>query len=430
MFRIGRRVWATLWAALLATLLVLAGCGGGSDRTKAHVRLVNASGGYAQLDLREAGTLRQGGVAYGASADYVDVDPSPDDLAVHAVGSPTALLTLHPSLSKDKRYTLLAYGRAGGLRYQLLDDNDSAADNGRTALRVINAAPDAGALDVYVTTAGEPLAASVPVVAGAEYGALGGFSAVTSGSWRLRVAAAGSKTDVRLDLAAFELGSRQRLTLVLAPTGGGALVNAVSLVQQGGVAAQTVGHARVRAVAGAVSGAAVSATLGGVTVLASAGSPAVGAYQLVPAGEVTPQVGLDGSAATAAKKTLLAGADYTLLVGGTAGAASLNWLTDDNTLPTTANQARVRLVNGVDGASGVLAMSIDFLPLAGDVAAGAASAYAVVDASTSARITVTAAGTASPLHSAIDQRIDAAAVYSVFVVGPAASPTGILRKDR
>ncbi|HND52198.1 MAG TPA: right-handed parallel beta-helix repeat-containing protein, partial [Pirellulaceae bacterium] len=44
--------------------------------------------------------------------------------------------------SKDKNYTLLAYGGAGALRHVLLDDNDSAPDSGRTLLRVINAAPD------------------------------------------------------------------------------------------------------------------------------------------------------------------------------------------------------------------------------------------------------------------------------------------------
>lgn len=428
--RFGRRALAGLIVPLVAAALVLAGCGGGTDRTKARVRLVNASGGYAQLDLREDGTVRQAAVAYGASADYADVDPRADELAIHAGGSPTALTTLRPALSKDKNYTLLAYGAAGALRHVLLDDNDSAPDSGRTLLRVINAAPDAGVLDVYVTAANETLAASVPVQSGADYGTLGSYVSVSSGSWRLRVAAGGSKTDLRLDIAAFELGSRQRVTLVLTPTRGGVLVNALALVQQGGVVSQPVAHARVRAVAGTAAGSTVSASAGGVSVLGNVASPAVGAYVLVPAGDVTPAVVVDGNAVAAASRTLVAGADYTLLVGGTAAAAGLSWLADDNALPTTANQARLRLVNGVAGATGPLAMTIDFLPLASDVVAGSASDYGLVDASTTARIAVTAAGTAQPLHSAIDQRLDAAGVYSLFVVGEASAPTGILRKDR
>ncbi len=428
--RFGRRALAGLIVPLVAAALVLAGCGGGADRTKARVRLVNASGGYAQLDLREDGTVRQAAVAYGASADYAEVDPKADDLAIHAGGSPTALVTLQPALAKDKNYTLLAYGAAGALRQVLLDDNDSAPDSGRTLLRVINAAPDAGALDVYVTAANETLAASVPVQAGADYGTLGSYVSVTSGSWRLRVAAGGSKTDLRLDIAAFELASRQRVTLVLTPTRGGVLVNALALVQQGGVVSQPVAHARVRAVAGTAAGSTVSASAGGVSVLGNVAAPAVGAYVLVPAGDVTPAVVVDGNAVAAASRALAAGADYTLLVRGTAAAAELSWLADDNALPTTANQARLRLVNGVTGATGALAMTIDFLPLAADVITGAASDYGLVDATTTARIAVTAAGTAQPLHSAIDQRLDAAGVYSLFVVGEASAPTGILRKDR
>ena len=61
--------------ALTAGLLIGACGGGGADRTKAHVRLVNAtaagaasspdspSSGYLQLDLRVQNTLSQGPVS-------------------------------------------------------------------------------------------------------------------------------------------------------------------------------------------------------------------------------------------------------------------------------------------------------------------------------------------------------------------------------
>ncbi|MDP3612560.1 MAG: DUF4397 domain-containing protein, partial [Rubrivivax sp.] len=132
-----RRRWMAL-AMGLALGLALAACGGGTDRTKAQLRLVNASSGYAQLDLRVDDQLRQGGVNYGGSAGYVEIDPDDTRTSVSSVGSATALLSFTPSLSARKFYTVLAYGGAGALRHALLDDNISAPDTGRALLRVLN----------------------------------------------------------------------------------------------------------------------------------------------------------------------------------------------------------------------------------------------------------------------------------------------------
>jgi D-alanine-D-alanine ligase-like ATP-grasp enzyme len=75
-------------------------------------------------------------------------------------------------------------------------------------------------------------------------------------------------------------------------------------------------------------------------------------------------------------------------------------------------------------------MTIDFLPVADAVGLGMASGYAATDASSAVRIAVTAAGASAPLFLVPDQVIAAGAVYSVFVVGEVAAPTGIVRKDR
>lgn len=420
----------TMMLAALAALALLAGCGGGADRTKAHVRLVNASAGYARLDVQQGGAARQSALTYGQSADYVDFDRGHSEVTLGATGSASTLATLQPTLDKDRHYTLLAYGGAGALAQVLLDDNDGAAASGLTLLRVINAAPDAGALDVYVTAADDSLAAAVPVASAAAYGVLGGYAPVSSGNWRLRVAAAGSRSDLRLDAAGLVLGSRQRVTLVVTPGVGGVLVNALALVQQGRIARLDGTQARVRAVAGVAGAAAVSASVGSVPLLAGIGAPAVGGYQRVGAGAVSPLVSVAGVAAAAPPTTLAAGADYTLLVHGDAATPRIAWIADDNRLPSVAGQARIRLVNGVADAAAALAMTVDFLPVASAVAAGAASDYGLVDAGTTVQIGVSVLGAALPLISAADQTLAAGAVYSVFVVGAATAPTGILRRDR
>jgi hypothetical protein len=422
-----------LGAATLPATGWLAGCGGGVDVTKAQVRLVNAADvqGYPSLEMSVDGALRQGNVTYGGSAAYVDVDPDKALTTVSATGSPTALLTFTPGVAKDKHYTVLAFGGVGALRQLLIDENVGEPSDNRTTLRVVNAAPDAGSLDVYITNEADPIESSVAVLAGAAYGELSARLDVASGTWRLRVAAANSKTDLRLDVRGLVLGNRQAATLVLTPSLGGALVNALLLVQEGDVARLDNTQARVRVLAGVADSGAVTATLGGVPLMSAIGSPAVGSYALVSAGAPALAISVNDSTVAAPATALAAGSDYTLLVYGALASAQAAWVTDDNRLPAVAGQVNIRLVNATTGLPGAMSMTVDALPVAGGVAAGIASSpYVAVDATEVAAVSVTAVGLATPVFNAIGQRLTAGGVYTVFVAGTAGSSTGILRKDR
>ena len=110
---------ASLAGGLLLSLL--AACGGNTtDRTKAQLRLVNASDGYAALDLRVEDELRLGDVAYGTRADYVEVDPGKAASTITRSGSATALLSFTPAMDRNKHYTVLAYGAEGALRQMVI----------------------------------------------------------------------------------------------------------------------------------------------------------------------------------------------------------------------------------------------------------------------------------------------------------------------
>ena len=418
--------------ALVAVVLLAVACGGGGvDRTKAQLRLVHASDAYGALDLRVDGRVRQGAVNYGSEAGYVEVDPGDAETEITRAGSSTPLLSFTPPLSRNRYATLLAFGAEGALRQLQLDDNLREPDAGRTLLRIVNAAPDAGNLDVYLTGADEPLAQSVPVRAGVDYGSDGGPITVSSATWRLRVTAAGNKADLRLDLGGIVLADRGITTLVLTPGRGGVLMNALLLEQQGGILRRDSTQARVRVAAGVADSGAVSASVGGVALMASVGSPAVGLYTLVPAGAQPVTLAVNGTPfAAPAAVTLAAGADYTLLVRGEPATPAASWIEDDNRRPADGGSAKLRLVNGLAGLAAPLSMTADFVPVADGVTAGAASGYASLTASATAQLSVTAAGLATPLFSAIEQRLDAGAVYTVFMVGRPPAAVGILRKDR
>jgi hypothetical protein len=75
-----------------------------------------------------------------------------------------------------------------------------------------------------------------------------------------------------------------------------------------------------------------------------------------------------------------------------------------------------------------LSMRLDFVAVAGGVAQGAASDYANVDNTTGSQLDVSAGS--APVVSLANRDLLANSTYTLFVVGPAASATGILRKDR
>jgi hypothetical protein len=412
--------------------VVLAACGGGTDSaTKAHVRLVNSTSGYSALGLSVASNVVASGVAALTSTAYADTSRGTPTLEVTSPSSATVLLSRSDALGKDDYYTLLAYGKAGALATHLLNDNQSAPDTNKTLVRVINTAPDAGSLDVYLTGANDALAQSAPLQTSAAYGALGAFVTINSGIWRLRVVAAGVPTDVRLDIQGQSFGSKAVQTLVIGPAGGpgsgGVLVNALLLTQQGAALAAFNPQARVRVVAGLSSNAVVTASVAGTTLLSNASSPALTDYFLVTAGASPPVVTVNGSAVGfASVPTLAAGGDYTVVVYGAPGAAFGSVTADDNALPSDSSKVKLRLLNGL---SSPLTLKLGLVVKASGVASGAGSAYFAADASTTASFNITSADQLVNF-SAADQVLLANGVYSYFMLGSASAPRGQLNRDR
>ncbi len=416
-------------------LLLLAACGGGSDRTKAQIRLVNASQAYTQLDFRFDNELRQSQVGYGATDGYVDVDPG-KTASISSSGSAGFLRSFVPSLSAKKHYTVLAFGAAGDLRQQVLDEDVGAPDNNRSLLRVVNAAADAGTLDVYLLGSTESLTTAVPVQEDAGYATLGSWITLNSGTWGVKVTLANSKTDIRLELPALALASKQVVTLVLTPSEGGVMVHALVLTQQSPVLRQDARHARVRLAALVGDSASVAASVGGVTLAAGVASPVVGEYQLVPVGLSAVTTAANAQSLAAASVTLAAGRDYTLMVHGASAGPRVGWLDDDNRLPADLTRAKLRLVSARAVNSAALAMSLDALPLTTTVVpVGSASLPFEATPTTGVGnsngvLSVTASGATAPLFSATGQVFEASRVYSVFVFEPQAQGQSIVRRDR
>lgn len=214
------------------------------------VRVVNASADYASVDLYLDDRLRLEGVATATASDYVEVDEGRYDVEFTRSGESSVLASRRDSLDADDHTTYVAHGSAGSFAVLRVDENMDQPDAGLARLQVAHAATGAGKVDVYLTAPGVALADATPTYAAVEAATTAAAARLDAGTYRLRVAAAGSKTDVRLDLAAVELASRSRGTLLLMDTGGGLLVDAAMLAQGGGMTLLRNGSARLRAAVG------------------------------------------------------------------------------------------------------------------------------------------------------------------------------------
>ena len=423
------KTWA--WGLSVAAAALLAACGGGGDSSTAQMRLLNASIGYAALDMSVDSTTVNSAVAYAGVGSYADVKTSATGTEIQSNSVGSTLASSTPTLAAGSHYAMIAYGSAGSLQTTLLQEDQEAPASGKSKLLVLNLAPDAGSMDVYVTGADETLDTASTVAAGIAAGSGSGYVSLNSGTFRVRLTAAGSKSDVRLDIPSITLPSAGVSTLVLTGSTGGVLVNGIQLIQQGATTNFPNTTARARLVAAVGGSALVSGSVGQTALMPTSVAPTIGDYTTLTAGAADLSVYVNGQLMSFAKPTLVAGNDYTLMVWGTAANPQLSVLTDDNRLPTSpTTTAKIRLVNGVASAATGLTLNVDYSALASNVVAGTASTAQTTPASTAALLTVTSPSSTTPVYSLSDLGITAGYVYTVFVMGDSTAMVGSLRRER
>jgi hypothetical protein len=437
-----------MWWGLLgvtAAGVALSGCGSGDD-SNISLRIANATLTHPSIDLYVNGGAAVKGTALDAVSNYATPGSGANTLQVNDSASGAALSVSAPNLSGNDHYTLVAYESGGAVKTVVVPEDLPAPVSGAAQVRLYDAAPDAGKLDVYITgptdaltnqspawsfTTGVVPSASIPLT-------------YPVGSYRVRVTASGSKTDVRLDMSAVALANQQVATLIISPTSGGTLVNGSVLLEQSTYTAQRNTNARVRLAAAVSGGATVAASA-----TAPAGAPATSVACTGPAnscvidgGSVAPQFGfytvvpansalnvtVNGASVAAPATALAAGADTTLFVYGDPGTATASLLTDDSHLPTDTSTVKLSLLNGVTGAAGSLTLTANSALVASNIAPGTVSTSTPVAGSANAmNLRVTASNKAGVFISdSINYTLNPGAVYTVMVGGDASTPQLLL----
>lgn len=403
----------------------------------AQIRVLNESIDYSSVDLYldngSTNTREIAAATFGTLTSYASVASGSYTVEFTRSGVSSSLKSTSEKLTSNTHRTYVNYGNSGQFAtLEILEDQDQPSSS-YTKVQLLDAAPDAGAVDVYLTDPSVDLSNSSPTFSSVAGGSNSGFSTINSGTYRIRVTAAGSQTDIRLDsVAGITFTSQEILTIVVTGTDGGVLVNATVIPQQGVQTVVNNTYARVRAAAAIPSGSNLSANLGGAKLLSSAAANTVSQYVLVTAGTPSLNLTLDGAALPATSEALTAGEDYTVLIlNGTAVSGTTTTLiTDDDRLPSTATYAKIKLVNAMSALGDPLSLNVNYTPVASAIALGNGSSATDVTAGTNTEIDTVDATTSTTLFTNTTATLAASGVYDLFMFGSATSTIGALRVNR
>jgi hypothetical protein len=145
------------------------------------VRLVNAIPAQNDLAISGGDYTIFSGIAYGSVSPYAVIRDNSVTFRLRAAGSESTLAVNHGSLADGYRYTIVALaGERGEARLRILWD-DVAADGNRTRIRVVNAAPGAGMVDVLVRGAKQALFTNL------QYGTNAGYREIAAASRSIEI---------------------------------------------------------------------------------------------------------------------------------------------------------------------------------------------------------------------------------------------------
>ncbi len=212
----------------LAGVLVIAGCNSDSNVAPAGpqgtVQFVNAAPRYNSVDLIVDSLDVAPGETYGyGSTVPIAAQATARQLRVAITNDTTILASTSVLISDQSVYTVILTQHPVGAGLMVLPNTVTAPTGNQASVRLINASPSAGAVDVYVTTSTDtalvnPIATALPLEGVSSY------VNVPPGTERVRVTTTGTKT-VLLDIndSLLGLASGQVRTVLMIDSQGGGL---------------------------------------------------------------------------------------------------------------------------------------------------------------------------------------------------------------
>jgi hypothetical protein len=200
---------------LTLAVAAMAGCQS-IDMNTAQLRVIDASPDAGALDSYQNGTGLAYNLQFGAMTSYVPMTPGSYSLTATRAGTRQVMVAASASLVANRQYTEIVGNIAANMQNTVLQDQTTPAPAGQMAVRLVQEATRAGAVDVYmVPKSGRP----VPLATNLGFGANSGYLTLPAGTYALAVVPAGtvlvSSTVTLLSGAEVEYASGAVRTVVL-----------------------------------------------------------------------------------------------------------------------------------------------------------------------------------------------------------------------
>jgi hypothetical protein len=435
-----RRLLLTALVCLLALPLTSCNSGNGVGAVPiiTRIRVINLVPNAPSIQVQlDSDNPFVSGLQFEQVTQYLEVDKGTREFKVSADGGQTNIIDVSLPLLAAIDYTFIVYGPVEAVNQALVIDTSVLVPNGGTFdLRVINVATGIAGVDVYLTPPGTDLGLSAPWLRNVTFGSTSGYVQVpTDSNSELQITITGSK-EVIYDANVGTFADKSLAQAIIFGKGSAKLVNAAVLNIDKSGTGQVVDStiAEFKVLNGTSLGAPINVFVDGSLALANVPFGGVSNYEKVPTGTRTITVEsatTPGATLLTVVATLEPATDTSIAVSGPAGALRSLVLTDNN-LPSAANRSRVRFVNASPDLA-AMDVYVNFVKTFSSVASNTASPYTELVADpfngTTYEFDFNVAGTVTPVLKLPGVTLTAGKTYTIYVVGSAAVPQGVVSID-
>lgn len=422
---------------LFMVSVALAGCGSKSGGGgNARIRVLNGIPDANAISLTlDTNAPIVSGLAFEQTTQYIGIDTGAREFKVSANGGASNVIDTTVNIGSAD-YTYVVYGPVSAAVASLFQDSGATKPNsGNFSVRFINAAAGVGSVDLYLTAPGVDINSTSATIPNVAYGAGSAFTSVPNGTYEIRATAANTKQIV-FDTGAQAFSDQQMYNIIALTKGSAQLVDvAVLNIDANGTGSVKQSLLAEFKVVNATSVTSpLNVSVDGALTLSNVPYTGVSNYTITTAGSHTFTVqatATPGANILTLVDTLNAATDQSLVLTGTAGGLSALVLNDNN-LPPAVGHARVRFVNSsADFPS--LDVYVNFSKQVSNLTVNSASGYIDVTADTTSgtafEFDFNTAGTVTSVLKAPNITIIGGHTYTVYVMGPAASPVAVTTKD-